>query len=199
MKSSCARRKPRAPSFKAANLDALTNGARRRQHRWRQYGVQSARNDLGAAEVTVNSLKSQLAGMPQTVASDQLPMVSEKGTIGGSSTPLVRLRQAEQNLMDLRTQYTDDYPGVIEAKQMITQLQKQVAEYDNPKTAPVNSIGVPIRSTPTCATGCPPPKCRWPFSSTRVGVATQKLETRQEKLHPDDGDRQQICRSRPRL
>jgi len=167
----------RRTTFKAANLDALTNGAGAGSIDGANGELQTAKNELGAAEVTVASLRSQLAGMPQTVASDQLPMVTDKGTVGGSMDPVARLRVAEQNLLELRTQYTDDYPGVMEAKQMIAQLQKQVADSQNPKAASANSVGVPNPVFIDMRNRLSAAEVNVAILQHRVGVATQKLET----------------------
>ena len=166
----------RRTTFKAANLDALTASTGPGSIDGANAELLSAKNDLGAAEVTVNSLKSQLGGIPQTVASDQLPMVTEKGTVGGSTTPIVRLRQAEQNLMDLRSQYTDDYPGVMETKRLIAELQKQVAESENPKAPPTTSVGVPNPVYVDMRTKLSAAEVQVAILQHKVGVATQKLE-----------------------
>lgn len=136
----------RRANFKAANLDALTAGGGAGGIDGANNELVIAKNELGAAEVTVNALKAQLAGVPPTIASDQLPSLGDKAPGGGGATdPLVRLRQAEQALIDLRTSYTDDYPEVINLKHLITELQKQVTARESNKqvATPANSVGVP--------------------------------------------------------
>ncbi|HEX3754278.1 MAG TPA: XrtA system polysaccharide chain length determinant [Rhizomicrobium sp.] len=134
----------RRANFKAQNLDVLTSPGGPGSIDAANAELQTAKNDLAAAQVTVSSLHSQLQGMPQTIASDQLPIVSDKGTLGGGSVaPITRLREAEQSLADMRSQYTDAYPGVVEAKRLIAELQKQVLEAQNPKAPAANAVGVP--------------------------------------------------------
>ncbi len=134
----------RRANFKAANLDALTAGGGAGGIDAANNELITARNELGAAEVTLSALKAQLAGVPPTIASDQLPALGDKAT-GGATDPLVRLRQAEQALIDLRTNYTDDYPEVVATKHLIAELQKQVTarENSNKIATPSNSVGVP--------------------------------------------------------
>jgi polysaccharide chain length determinant protein (PEP-CTERM system associated) len=134
----------RRANFKAQNLDILANAGGTAGMDAAASQLQTAKTDLAAAQVTVNSLRSQIAGIPPTVASDQLPMVGADGKIGGGSlAPVARLRQAEQQLADMRSQYTDNYPGVIETKRLIVELQKQVTESQNPGAPAANAVGVP--------------------------------------------------------
>lgn len=131
----------RRANFKAANLDALTNGGAGGVD-GASTELQSAKNDLSLAQITVSSLRSQLAGIPQTVASDQLPALSDRGT-GGSGSPIVRLQQAEQNLIDLRSKYTENYPDIISTKQTIAQLEKEIANSSSKGGAASSTVGVP--------------------------------------------------------
>ena len=130
----------RRAAFKAANLDVITDTAADGGAGAAQAELIAAKNDLGAAQVTVNSLQSQLTSMPQTVASDQLPTISGGG---GSGSPMAMLEQDQQKLVELRSRYTDDYPDVIVLKQEITQLEKEVAQTSNSKPSTSASIGVP--------------------------------------------------------
>ena len=134
----------RRSDFKAQNLDVIgVAGAGGLDTA--AVELQNAKNDLAAAEITVGSLRSQLTGVPSTVASDQLPTLTERGSSGGSSSPLVRLQQAEQTMLDLRSRYTDNYPDIVALKQTIAELQREVAasEAAGRGTAPVAGTGVP--------------------------------------------------------
>jgi polysaccharide chain length determinant protein (PEP-CTERM system associated) len=166
----------RRANFKAANLDAISattgDGANGE--------LQAAKNDLAAAEITVSSLKSQLNGVPPTVASDQLPTLTEKGAAsGGSSSPLARLRQAEQTLLDLRSTYTENYPDIIAIKQTIAELQKQVAaaEKNTNGQAPTGSaVGVPNPVYVDLKTRLSAGEVALALLQHRVAVANDKVE-----------------------
>ncbi len=88
--------------------------------------VESARDAVSRLEVQLQDaqgrekqLKGQLQGMPE-----MLPGADLRGfdpTAPGDGGPLAR---AEATLRELRTLYTDDYPGVIEQKKLIEQLRR---------------------------------------------------------------------------
>jgi polysaccharide chain length determinant protein (PEP-CTERM system associated) len=166
----------RRANFKAQNLDILTSTAGNGSLDAAVNELRTAKNDLAAAEVTVSSLRSQLAGIPATVASDQLPMVTDKGTVGGSMAPIARLRQAEQTLTDMRTQYTDNYPGVIETKRLIADLQKQVAQSENPGAPPANAVGVPNPVYVDMRTKLSAAQVQVAILQHKVAAANEKLE-----------------------
>jgi polysaccharide chain length determinant protein (PEP-CTERM system associated) len=167
----------RRANFKAANLDALSAGAGGGSIDAANNEYNGAKNDLASAQVTVSSLKDQLTTMPATVASDQLPLMGDKGQIGGSVSPLLRLQQAEQNLMDLRNQYTDSHPAVIETKHLIAELQKQVAASNNTKTPMGNGMGVPNPVYTDMRTKLSAAEVQVAILQHKVGVAGDKLET----------------------
>jgi polysaccharide chain length determinant protein (PEP-CTERM system associated) len=166
----------RRANFKAENLDAINAGG---TGDGASAELQTATNDLSAAQITVSSLRSQLNGVPQTVASDQLPTLSEKGASGGSSSPLARLRQAEQTLLDLRSTYTENYPDIIAIKQTIAELQKQVAaaEKNTSGEAPAGgAVGVPNPVYVDLRTRLSAAEVQVALLQHRVGIASAKVE-----------------------
>jgi polysaccharide chain length determinant protein (PEP-CTERM system associated) len=82
--------------------------------------VETARDAVSRMEVQLQDaeareaqLQARLKGMPQTLSA---------GVAGpGGIAPLA---QAEAKLSELRTLYTDDYPGVIEQKKLIEQMRR---------------------------------------------------------------------------
>ena len=164
----------RRANFKAANLDSLSAGG--------AGGVdgasgelQAAKNDLSLAQITVSSLRNQLASIPQTVASDQLPSLADHGN-GGSGSAMARLQQAEQNLIDLRSKYTENYPDIIATKQIIAQLEKEVsaASTKGPSMAP--AAGVPNPVYTDLRTKLSAAEVQVALLQHRVGVAEDRLQ-----------------------
>lgn len=84
---------------------------------------ETARDAVNRAEVALHDaqdrvaqLQDRLKGMSATLPGQDIPGYG--GGTGGSA-----LAQAEQRLGELRTLYTDDYPGVIEQRKLIEQLR----------------------------------------------------------------------------
>ncbi len=82
-------------------------------------GVEAARDALARIEVQLEDakaleaqLKQRIEGMPPVLTGPDLP---------GDATPLA---QAEARLGELRTLFTDSYPGVIEQEKLVRQLRQ---------------------------------------------------------------------------
>ena len=172
----------RRAAFKAANLDAISTTAADGGAGAAQAELMSARNDLGAAEVTVANLRTQLTSIPQTIASDQLPTVSDRGTSGGSSSLMALLAQDEQKLIEMRSRYTDDYPDVISLKQDIAQLEKEVAQANDGKGPPSVSIGVPNPVYVDVRNRLSNAEVQLALLQHRTAVATEKLATTKKNM-----------------
>ncbi len=83
-------------------------------------GVESARDVLARIEIQLQDakalevqLKQRMQGMPPVLAGADIP--------GEAMTPLA---QAEARLSELRTLFTDNYPGVIEQEKLVRQLRQ---------------------------------------------------------------------------
>jgi len=121
----------RRAAFRMANLDVLSNSVTPDQARAE---VEKVRQDLGAAEARVASLRSQLGAVPKILYVDTPgPLIVSSGTgnseaIGkGGGSLFQRLADAKQGLIDLRSKYTEDYPDVKEAEREVKQLQAELA------------------------------------------------------------------------
>lgn len=77
--------------------------------------VNRAQVSLHDAQDRVSQLQGRLKGVPPTLPGQEIP-----GYGGGGGA----LAQAEARLGELRTLYTDDYPGVIEQRKLIEQLRR---------------------------------------------------------------------------
>ena len=168
----------RRAAFKAANLDVITTGSGDGGAGAAQAELVSAKNDLAAAEITVNSLRSQLRSIQQTITSDQLPTISG----GGSSSPMALLAQDQQKLVEMRSRYTEDYPDVISLKQEITQLEKEVAQTNNNKAPLPLSIGVPNPVYVDMRTRLSNAEVQLALLQHRVSVDTERLATAKKNM-----------------
>jgi len=133
---------------------------------------------LANAEITVNSLRNQIASVPQTIASDQLPTISERGMSGGSGSVMSRLTAAEQTLSDLRSRFTDNHPDVIATKELIAQLQKQINQASAPKSGPpAAAVGVPNPVYVDLRTRLSNAQVQLAILQHRVSVAAERLQS----------------------
>lgn len=78
--------------------------------------VTKSEGALRDAQDRVAQLQARLKGMSPTLPGQEIP-----GMAGGGGGALA---QAETKLGELRTLYTDDYPGVIEQRKLIEQLRR---------------------------------------------------------------------------
>jgi len=120
----------RRTQFKQANLDVLTNAVSPDEAR---KNVELARQALAGASARLSSLRGQLASIPKIIYIDGPgPLVLNSGGVnspmGGRGGSLFQqLAEAKQNLIDLRSKYTDDYPDVKEEKRRVAQLQAELS------------------------------------------------------------------------
>jgi polysaccharide chain length determinant protein (PEP-CTERM system associated) len=136
----------RRTAFKQANLDVLSNAVTPDQARAQ---VEVAKQQLAGAEARLSSLRAQLASIPKIIYIDgpgPLILSSNSGnspTTGRGGSLFQRLAEAKQNLIDLKSKYTDDYPDVQSAKREIAQLQSELSA-----TPPAGSEGAGNESIP---------------------------------------------------
>lgn len=109
--------------FRAANLDIISKGTAADRVDAANTALQNATDELSTSIVKRDSLKAQLASVPQTVASGLSPNFLGGASVGST----VGLAQARQMLADLRSRYTDDFPDVIAAKRRVAELEAQGA------------------------------------------------------------------------
>lgn len=117
----------RRTTFKQANLDVLSNTITPDQARQQ---TEVARQAYDGAVARLASLRSQLAGIPKIIYIDGPgPLVLGTGNApqaaGGSL--FQQLAAAKQNLIDLKSRYTDDHPDVKALKRTIAQLQSELS------------------------------------------------------------------------
>jgi len=120
----------RRTAFKQANIEVLSATITPEQARQQ---VEVARQAVAAAQARLSSLRAQLASIPKIIYIDGPgPIVlnnngvnSPMGGHGGSL--FQQLAEAKQNLMDLRSKFTDDYPDVIAMKRQVAQLTAELA------------------------------------------------------------------------
>jgi len=119
----------RRADFKQEHLDLFTGGPADQQIDQAGARITAAKQSLGAAIARRDSLQGQLAGIAKTVQIDAPGPVEVNGVAlgGGQGSPLLRLQQAKQNLVELQAKYTDDYPDVVATKKLIKQLGAELA------------------------------------------------------------------------
>ena len=136
----------RRMAFKQANLDVLSSSVTPDQARQQ---VEAARLALGGAQARLSSLRGQLAAIPKIIYIDGPgPLIVStnlgNSAVGGRGGSLFqRLADAKQNLLELRSKYTDEYPDVIAAKREVAHLQTELAS-----TPPTGSQGSGNQSIP---------------------------------------------------
>lgn len=109
----------RRADFRSKYMDILpdANGGGSNLQAARQ-SVQSLQDQIDTEQAKREALAKELKITPQ-VLSQQARMIAGLGGHSGESP----LAQAEQHLAELRLKYTDSYPGVIAAKQMVEALK----------------------------------------------------------------------------
>ena len=115
----------RRTAFKQANLEVLSNtitpdAARK--------GVEDARQQLSGAQAQLSSLRGQLATIPKIIYIDGPgPLVLGTGNTPTGGSLFQQLAAAKQQLVDLKSRYTDDHPDVKALKRTIAQLQTELS------------------------------------------------------------------------
>jgi len=134
----------RRTTFRQANIEVLSTTVTPDQARQQ---VEVARQAVAGAQARLSSLRAQLASIPKIIYIDGPgPLVLSSGngpTSGRGGSLFQQLAEAKQNLLDLRTKYTDDHPDVIAVKRQVAQLTAELAA-----TPPVGSQGSGNQSIP---------------------------------------------------
>lgn len=119
----------RRADFKQSHLDLFVGGPANARTDVAAGHIAATTQALGAAIARRDSIQVQLAGMEKTVMIDAPGALNVNGVqvAGGQGSPLLRLAQAKQNLVELQSRYTDDYPDVVAAKGLIKTLENELA------------------------------------------------------------------------
>ncbi|HET7086108.1 MAG TPA: XrtA system polysaccharide chain length determinant [Rhizomicrobium sp.] len=162
----------RRTAFKQANLDVLSNSISPDQARTQ---VEAAREQLAGAEARLSSLRGQLAGIPKIIYIDGPgPIILSSATgntpaSGRGGSLFQRLAEAKQNLIDLKSKYTDDYPDVKAVQREVSQLQKELAA-----TPPRGSEGTGDQSIPNPV---------YVQTQSKLSDAMTEVALQQQRLH----------------
>ena len=117
----------RRTAFKQANLEVLSNSVTPDQARVQ---VEAAKQQWMGAQARLSSLRAQLAAIPKLVYIDgpgALILGANSGNSIRGGSLFQRLAEAKQNLSDLRSKFTDDYPDVKAVKREIAQMQAELS------------------------------------------------------------------------
>jgi polysaccharide chain length determinant protein (PEP-CTERM system associated) len=108
----------RRADFRSQHLDILAGAGATQELQNARQRLNDAQNQLQDATARRDALKSQLGQMPQST------------TVGGGQTGggaiAQQLADAQRQLADLRTRYTDQHPDVVSLKAQIADLQTRL-------------------------------------------------------------------------
>jgi len=113
----------RRTAFRQANLSVLTNTVTPDNA---NAAAEKNRQELNAAQARLSSLQRQLNGIPKMIYLDGPAPTGLNGLSGKGGSLLQRLAEAKQNLLDLRSRYTEDHPDVKAAKRQVAQVQAEI-------------------------------------------------------------------------
>jgi polysaccharide chain length determinant protein (PEP-CTERM system associated) len=124
----------RRADFRTANIQILGKGAAANRIDAADTAHEQAIRDLNASVARRDSLKAQIADTPKTIPVDErmFPGIAaasggEPGAVAPFGNAAQRLQQAQAQLEELRTRYTENWPDVIATKDLIARLQAQLA------------------------------------------------------------------------
>jgi polysaccharide chain length determinant protein (PEP-CTERM system associated) len=141
----------RREDFKTANIDILGKDNAGNRIDVADTAYEQASKDYNSAVARRDSVRAQLDNTPKNIAADQRiflgPTIGAQFATMGAATPRLlsstqRLQQAEDNLEELRSKYTDDHPDVIAAKKLVDQLQAEISGM--PKTSEPDAPAQPV-------------------------------------------------------
>ena len=142
----------RRADFRTANIQILGKGPASNRIDTADTAHEQAVRELNASVARRDSLKQQIAQAPKTIPMDERMFPGIGGAMGagrdaGSDATIAnaaqRLQQAQTQLDELRTRYTENYPDVISTKDLIKRLQAQLtSNQTSPDARPSNPIMV---------------------------------------------------------
>jgi polysaccharide chain length determinant protein (PEP-CTERM system associated) len=126
----------RRADFRTANIQILGKGPAANRIDAADNAHEQAIRELNAAIARRDSIKEQIAQTPKTVPIDErmfpganvAPTPAAPGPTAAIINATQRLQQAQTQLEELRTRYTENWPDVISTKDLIARLQAQLAE-----------------------------------------------------------------------
>jgi polysaccharide chain length determinant protein (PEP-CTERM system associated) len=116
----------RLADFKVSNVDFLSSNAESFAVRLEaaRDNVKKLEAEYGDAVAQRDQLRAQIAGTPRFLSYDAMPsMVVGTGAVAG--TPQQRILALQAKLSELRLQYTDKHPDVIQTQQQLENLIAQ--------------------------------------------------------------------------
>ena len=142
----------RRADFRTANIQILGKGPAANRIDAADTAHEQTLRELNAAIARRDSLKEQISQTPKTVPIDErmfpganvAPGNPNPGPTAAIVNATQRLQQAETQLEELRTRYTDSYPDVISTKDLISRLKAQLAasNQSSPEARASNTIMV---------------------------------------------------------
>lgn len=131
----------RRADFRTAHIDILGKGPAANRIDTATQAHDQAVKELNAAVARRDSVKAQIVDTPKTVAMDERIFAGPTGggvdgagrpgaTVIGN--PMQRMQQAQAQLDELRTRYTENYPDIIATKELIRRLSEQLAAKSAP-------------------------------------------------------------------
>jgi polysaccharide chain length determinant protein (PEP-CTERM system associated) len=119
----------RLADFKVTNMNFLSSSTETFAQRLENArdNVKKLEADYADAAAQRDQLRSQLATTPRLLSYDALPQMV-LGTSGVSGTPQQRILALQAKLSDLRLQYTEKHPDVVQTQQ---QLENLIAQQKN--------------------------------------------------------------------
>lgn len=124
----------RRAEFREQHVEILSGAASTANIETARAKLEQMRAELQDAQARRDALQKELAGLPPYLSVEAAnAVVINNG--GDASSPQQRLTQAERQLADLRSRYTEQWPEIIALKSEIADLKKQVAS-DNSSADP---------------------------------------------------------------
>ncbi|HEX3971898.1 MAG TPA: XrtA system polysaccharide chain length determinant [Stellaceae bacterium] len=108
----------RRADFRSQHLDVLAGAGATQELQNARARLSDAQNQLQDATARRDALKSQLGQLPQSTSSG--------GQTAGGGVIAQQLADAQRQLADLRTRYTDQHPDVVSMKAQIADLQSRL-------------------------------------------------------------------------
>jgi polysaccharide chain length determinant protein (PEP-CTERM system associated) len=110
----------RRADFRAQHLDILAGAGATQELQNARSRLSDATNQLQDATARRDALKAQLGQLPQSTSVGG-------GQVAGGGVIAQQLADAQRQLADLRTRYTDQHPDVVSLKAQIADLQSRLS------------------------------------------------------------------------
>jgi polysaccharide biosynthesis transport protein len=120
-------------------------------------------------QLRLNNVSQLRAGEKRDLIAMQLPEMSPTGTMARADTTAMRIAQLKQELVELRTRFSERYPDVVRAKTELATLERQAAQ-----------------ETPDVTRGEPEPSVSTTPQVLRLRQALGEAETEAKVLKDED-------------